>query len=156
MLLYALSYVLLHSLLRHKGFAGSRGWCKPQRSFQEAGTTATTRDMLCCAALQAESQISAGSRGGRFGGFSDKKKGDEGPLVKICHDVGKLSAEQVKGLSSQVRALAMCALQLEGGSRMRKHMYCMQSTSVCHSAHEECVLLRTSRWFCSCSLAADR
>jgi hypothetical protein len=51
---------------------------------------------------QAENQISTGSRGGRFGAFSDKKKADEGPLVKICHDVGKLSAEQVKGLSSQV------------------------------------------------------
>jgi hypothetical protein len=52
--------------------------------------------------MQAENQISAGGRGGRFTASSDKKKGDEGPLVKICHDVGKLSAEQVKGLSSQV------------------------------------------------------
>ena len=62
--------------------------------------------LLDCAAhaapVQAENQISAGGRGGRFGGMSDKKKGEEGPLVKICHDVGKLSAEQVKGLSSQV------------------------------------------------------
>ena len=52
--------------------------------------------------MQAENQITQSSRGGRFGGF-DKKKGDEGPLLKICHDVSKLSAEQVKGLSSQVR-----------------------------------------------------
>lgn len=62
-------------------------------------------DCLVCTIttqLQAENQISTGSRGGRFGAFSDKKKADEGPLVKICHDVGKLSAEQVKGLSSQV------------------------------------------------------
>jgi hypothetical protein len=60
--------------------------------------------LLCClCCVQAENQITAGSRGGRFAGFSDKKKGDEGPLVKICHDVSKLSAEQVKGLSSQVR-----------------------------------------------------
>lgn len=53
--------------------------------------------------LQAENQISQGSRAGRFGAMSDKKKGEEGPLVKICHDVSKLSAEQVKGISSQVR-----------------------------------------------------
>lgn len=51
---------------------------------------------------QAENQISQGSRAGRFGAMSDKKKGEEGPLVKICHDVSKLSAEQVKGISSQV------------------------------------------------------
>jgi len=62
---------------------------------------------VSCAAhrcmLQAENQISQGSRAGRFGAMSDKKKGEEGPLVKICHDVSKLSAEQVKGISSQVR-----------------------------------------------------
>jgi hypothetical protein len=60
---------------------------------------------------QAESQLTAGTRGGRFAGFSDKKKGEEGPLVKICHDVGKLSSEQVKGLSSQVRDTA-CVLSM--------------------------------------------
>jgi COP9 signalosome complex subunit 5 len=41
---------------------------------------------------------------GRFAGAGGSKKGggDEGPLSKICRDVGKLSAEQVKGLSSQL------------------------------------------------------
>jgi len=43
---------------------------------------------------QAESQLSQGMRMTRFGG-TDKKKGEEGPLIKICRDTGKLSAEQV-------------------------------------------------------------
>eukprot|EP00775_Hariotina_reticulata_P011952 gene11952-12095_t len=52
---------------------------------------------------QAESQLAQGAgRMTRFGG-TDKKKGDEGPLVKICRDTGKLSAEQVGG-SMRVRA----------------------------------------------------
>ncbi|KIZ06923.1 COP9 signalosome complex subunit 5 [Monoraphidium neglectum] len=61
---------------------------------------------------QAESTLSQGARMGRYVGAaaaSGKKGGgggDEGPLNKICRDVGKLSAEQVKGLSSQlVKAL---------------------------------------------------
>lgn len=54
-----------------------------------------------CLVLQADSQLSQGARLGRFGS-SDRKKGDEGPLLKICRDTTKLSAEQIKGLSSQV------------------------------------------------------
>lgn len=58
------------------------------------------RPARCRPLPQAESQLSQGVRVGRFGG--DKKKGDEGPLAKICRDTSKLSAEQIKGLSSQV------------------------------------------------------
>jgi hypothetical protein len=52
-------------------------------------------------ALQADSQLSQGARLGRYSS-SDRKKGEEGPLLKICRDTSKLSAEQIKGLSSQV------------------------------------------------------
>ncbi|KAI8466783.1 MAG: hypothetical protein J3K34DRAFT_460709 [Monoraphidium minutum] len=49
---------------------------------------------------QAESTLSQGSRMGRFAGAGAAGKkgaaGDEGPLAKICRDVGKLSAEQFR------------------------------------------------------------
>lgn len=33
----------------------------------------------------------------------DKKgKGEDGPLLKVCRDASKMTAEQIKGLSSQV------------------------------------------------------
>jgi hypothetical protein len=64
--------------------------------------------LCCCAAdtflfvvLQADSQLAQGARLGRYTS-SDRKKGEEGPLLKICRDTTKLSAEQIKGLSSQV------------------------------------------------------
>lgn len=50
---------------------------------------------------QADSQLSQGARLGRYSS-AERKKGEEGPLAKICRDTTKLSAEQIKGLSSQV------------------------------------------------------
>ncbi|KAF6258441.1 JAB1/Mov34/MPN/PAD-1 ubiquitin protease-domain-containing protein [Scenedesmus sp. NREL 46B-D3] len=50
---------------------------------------------------QADSQLAQGARLGRYSS-ADRKKGEEGPLLKICRDTTKLSAEQIKGLSSQV------------------------------------------------------
>ncbi len=74
------------------------------------------QSMLCCAhhgpsfgpvgclhLYQAENQLQHGVRIGRFGaGTADKKKGEDAPLLKICHDASKATAEQIKGLANQV------------------------------------------------------
>jgi COP9 signalosome complex subunit 5 len=72
---------------------------------------------------QAETQLTQAGRVTRFAaaaGGGKKGGGDEGPLNRICRDVGKLSAEQVKGLSSQlVKALLFNCnplQQVDGGA----------------------------------------
>ena len=56
----------------------------------------------------------AGAGAGSKAGGKDGKGGDDGPLAKIVRDTSKLAAEQVKGLSTQVRERLGRARVLDG------------------------------------------
>lgn len=51
---------------------------------------------------QAEGQLAHSARAGRYMMLPDRKKGDEGALLKVCRDSSKMATEQIKGLASQV------------------------------------------------------
>ena len=53
---------------------------------------------------QAEGQLSHAGRTGQFGGMERKATANDSPLLKICRDSSKMSVEQVKGITAQVRA----------------------------------------------------
>ena len=71
---------------------------------------------LACSAEKLEAcqeQLQHSGRISRFIGPPDKKvPGGEQQLLKVCRDAGKMSLEQVKGISCQVAPPPACMLSM--------------------------------------------